>query len=146
MISIPSTDNDFLEIAKIHKAELRNKGFISKCSLRFIVFFYRQISLYQNSILLVEKAENGIVLGFIFCSEDKNKYKKEFYSKIIFNLFVYPEIIYPLFIELFSKKIKFMHYEAELVQVAVSSRYQGKGIGALLMREAEKEFQNRNNY
>jgi len=45
---------DFNSIAKIHKKELKDSGFLGQCSIKFISFFYKKVIKYNSTILLVE--------------------------------------------------------------------------------------------
>lgn len=141
------TENDFMQIGSIYKKRLNNIGFLSECSIEFLAFFYREICSYDSTILLVEKSERGSVQGFIFCSTDKNQYYKRFFIENIFVVILHGSILIPFIkfgFQKFITKNRYPQYNNELVQIAVDSQVEGKGIGKGLIAAAEIEFARRN--
>lgn len=140
MLEKPRIPEDFLDLAVIHKNELKNGGFVSRCGINFIKFFYEKISKYDSSVLLIDKYENGKVAGFIFCTTDHNEFYTRFLKENFFAVFRFRNLFFSLirtaFKKIFSPPLP--DYNAELVNVAVRSDDQGKGIAKLLIDEAEK--------
>jgi len=130
--------NDFNEIATIHKSNLKNSGFLGQCSIKFISFFYEKVSIYKSSIMLVEKNNQGKVIGFCFFSEKIDEYYKKFFFQNFLEIIFYTSIYFPLTSHFRRKKKLTKHiHKVELVQIAVDSRYQGKRIGAELIKKGE---------
>lgn len=141
MIKFPDNINEFRQIANIHKEELNNQGFLSKCSVKFLTIFYRWMSKDKESFVIIILEENkNEVLGFIFCVEKaKRYYKKFFYHNFIKILFL-PKDIFNILKSFKKKRINLNIYKAELTQIAIKNSFQGKGFAKKLIQEAEKEF------
>ncbi len=133
--------NDFNEIARIHKKELKDSGFLGQCSIKFISFFYEKVSIYNSSIILVEKNNKGKVIGFCFFSKNINEYYKRFFKQNFFIIPFYKSIYIPLifYFKREKKRIANIH-RVELVQIAVNSKYQGRGIAKELIKRGEREL------
>lgn len=140
MIKTPNNENEFRQIAEIQKTELKETGFLSNCSIRFLILFYTWMSLDKNSFVSIYEENDGTVSGFVFCVGERKRYYKRFFYKKLFNLIFYPREIVNILISILKKKIKFIEYDAELTQIAVKSSFQGKGIASKLIEAAEKEF------
>lgn len=141
MIKFPDNINEFKQIANIHKEELNNQGFLSKCSVKFLTIFYTWMSKDKESFVIIILEENkNEVLGFIFCVENaKRYYKKFFYHNFIKILFL-PKDIFNILKSFKKKRINLNIYRAELTQIAIKNSFQGKGFAKILIQEAEKEF------
>ena len=133
---------DILQIAKIHKKELKNSGFLGQCSIKFISFFYEKVSIYDSSIILVKKNNQGKVIGFCFFSKNINKYYKKFFKRNLLRTVFYISIYIPFIRSYFRiKNLKRSHnHKIELVQIAVDSKCQGRGIATELIKRGEREL------
>ena len=132
------------KIALIHKKELKGKGFLSKCTSKFISFFYKEISKELSTIIVYDKNTNNEITGFAFFSTDL-KYNTVFFRKNLLRILKFPLIYLPLITytcrHLFNT-IK-IDYSVELVQIAVESHFKGQGIALKLIQMAEKELMSR---
>jgi len=134
--------DDIFQIAKIHKEELKNSGFLGQCSIKFISFFYKKVSIYKSSIILVKKNNQGKVIGFCFFSENINEYYQKFFKRNLLRMFFYISIYVPFVKSYFRIKRQkpLLKHEVELVQIAVDSKYQGRGLAIELIKRGEREL------
>ena len=149
MIFCLANKNDALEIAKIHKTEIK-KGFLSSFKLAFLKNLYLVIIESDISFCIVTK-ENGNVVGFIAGVTDLNKFYIYFLRKYFF------QSVFLLFKKMFSisyiKKIfEILLYplkekklpSAELLTMAVASQFQRQGIAGKMFLEFALEMKKRN--
>lgn len=133
------------DIALIHKAQLLGSGVLSQCSIEFIRLFYHKISAKSKNILCWE-TEQEKAIAFIYCTTDKEGYFKEFIFENLLNLFIYIPDVFKIIIRYISRRQEsfITKYSNELVYIAVSNEYKGRGIAKILINKAELEFQKRN--
>lgn len=146
MIDIPSSNKDFLQIAHIHKEMLKDTGFLSECSEKFIAKFYKCVNTFDSSLLFVVRKENNDIVGFIFLSSESRQYYKKFLLNNLFLILFYPSSIIPLIKAVLRKSINksSYNYYVELVQIAIDASSRGKGFGKLLIQKGLKELYKRN--
>jgi len=127
------------KIALIHKNELKGKGFFSRCSIKFISFFYKEISKERSTIIVYEKNTKDAITGFAFFSTNL-EYNIVFFRKNLFRCLLFPSIYLPLASHVFQRLFNYtkIDYCTELVQIAVDSSFKGQGVALKLIQLAEK--------
>lgn len=148
MIFCLADKNDVLEIAKIHKTEIK-KGFLSSFKLVFLKNFYLAIIESNVSFCVVAKDRDRVV-GFVAGVIDINA----FYFYFIKNYFL--QSVYILFPKIFSFSFSKKVFEtllypikekklpsAELLTMAVASQFQGQGIAGKMFLEFTLEMKRR---
>jgi|GEM_PF-3565906 ribosomal protein S18 acetylase RimI-like enzyme len=143
MIQTPKTEEDFRQLAKLHKDGLGHlEYFLSRSSLKFIQFFYETISRYDSTILLIDKDESGLVLGYIFSSGDKNNYLKRFFKENAGKILLYFSAYVPTIRAIFRRfrRTKNINYNQELLYMAVHPDYRSQKIGTGLLIEVQNKL------
>ena len=143
MIQSPKTFNDFHQLAKLHKEGLGHlEYFLSRSSAKFIQFFYETISKYDSTILLIDKDENDLVLGYIFSSGDKNNYLKRFFKENSGKILSYFSAYLPTIRAILRRmrRTKNINYDQELLYMAVHPDCRGKRIGTGLLIEVQNKL------
>lgn len=141
-------DHDKIEqVAGIHKSELRDTDFLSKCSVRFLCLFYEKVLQYESTIFFTEVDVSNEVKGFIFCTTDTHEYCRRFIRENSVRIISYPSVYLPLS-KVLLQRIKKMFlgnqetfdYNSEVVYMAVKRSCQRHGVGRKLIKIAEDEF------
>ncbi|MBX4200629.1 GNAT family N-acetyltransferase [Candidatus Parcubacteria bacterium] len=128
--------SDAREIASIHKSEIRG-GFLSSLPLPFLQTLYEAQIASPFSFCVIAK-EEGRVIGFVSGVTDLNAFYKYFISRHFFQsvLILLPKVFSSLKkigeTLLYPKKSESLP-KAELLVIAISSQFQGKGLGRLLL-------------
>lgn len=152
---------DALEIARIHKAEI-NKGFLSTLSDSFLKNLYLAIIDSKENFCVVAK-ENGRVIGFVSGVSDLDAFYSHFFRKYFFKSFF---ILFKKFfsISFIVKAFETLLYpvkekvtavggipqnavklpKAELLTMAVRSEFHGQGIASKMFVEFINEMKKRN--
>ena len=148
MIFCLADKDDALEIAKIHKTEIK-KGFLSSLHISFLENLYSAIIESSVSFCVVAK-EQDMVVGFISGVTDINKlyfyFLKKYFFQSVFLLFkkmfslsyikkIFETLLYPIK----EKKLP----PAELLTMAVYSQFQGQGIVSKMFLEFILEMRKR---
>ena len=137
MIFTLATKEDALAMASIHKAEI-GKGFLSSLSPAFLQRFYIALVVSGASFCVVAK-ENNQVVGFASGVTNMNKFYKYFLLHYFFQSFI---ILLPKIFSSFKKILEAMLYpvkneeylpQAELLVIAITKEFQGKGVGGLML-------------
>jgi ribosomal protein S18 acetylase RimI-like enzyme len=153
-------EHHFSEIARIHKSSLDHKDFLGECGLRFIRFFYRQVSRFPSSCLLTKELD-GAVAGFAFISADKyiNRFLKRYAAHLLF----FPSTYLPLVRAVAGKTVKKVKlaaaklsgakssraglagaqlpgYDAEIVYLAIDPAFKSRGIATQLFMRGERKL------
>lgn len=148
---------NILRMSKIHVAQVAQmhiesikEGFISSLGHKFVSCLYQGVVESDNSFGFVA-VRNGMVLGFVACSENT----KELYKKIIKKKFFKLLWLYLPRILSFSnilKSIQTLLYpskddkslpRAELLAIAVFCEQRGLGIGKKLVEASCHEYKRR---
>ncbi|MFO7445621.1 MAG: GNAT family N-acetyltransferase [Ignavibacteriaceae bacterium] len=143
MIQLPETSDDFRQIARLHKEGLGHlEYYLSNSSIDFIQFFYETVSKFDSTVILVYKNRNGVILGFIFSSGDKNKYLNRFYKENVIKILMHVSSYIPTIRAVFRRlrREKNIDYDQELLYMAVHPEHRSKGIGTLLLVEVQNKL------
>lgn len=138
---------DATALALIHKAEIEG-GFLSSLSDAFLIRFYRALIQSPSSFCVVAK-ENGAVAGFIAGVANMNAFYAYFLKHYLFQSFF---ILLPKIFSSLKKILESLWYpkkesslpKAELLTIAISKKFQGKGIGSLMLSLFISEMKKRN--
>jgi len=141
MIFRLAKEEDSLEIAKIHKEEIK-KGFLSSFDANLLATIYSALIKSKNGVCAVAQSENNEIVGFIAGAVNLEKFyiyflyshsfrAMPFLFKKFFNLRTIKKIIE---IFLYPKKEKELT-KSELLAVAVKNNFRGKGIAAQLLEK-----------
>lgn len=134
------SSSEYLQIACIHKKMLKNSGFLSDCTIKFINNFYKQVHQFSSSIIIIDKLDNSdIITGFALLSTDSNNFFNKFIFKNLFLIIGNPINLFAFIKALMRKTIKkkLFLYNIELVHIAVDKDFQGKGIAKKIISELE---------
>lgn len=148
MIFYLADKNDALEIAKIHKTEIK-KGFLSSFELVFLKNLYLAIIESGDSFCVIAK-DGDRVVGFMAGVIDinafyfyfiKNYFLQSVYilSQKIFSFSSFKKIFETLLYPIKEKKLP----SAELLTMAVASQFQGQGIAGKMFLEFTLEMKKR---
>jgi ribosomal protein S18 acetylase RimI-like enzyme len=149
ILILPADKKNCSEAAEIHLKEIK-KGFLNKLGKNFLNIFYEAIAFSPFSFLIVAKDGNSAV-GFISgCIESKKFYgyfvKKYFFSifLVIFLKILNPKIAIKILETIrYSKGDKENIPKAELLTIAVSEKFQGRGIARELFNGFLSEMRKR---
>ena len=171
MIISLAEEKDILSIAKIHKDEI-SKGFLSSLDISFLKRFYRALIKSKSSFCVVAK-ENSEVVGFIAGVSNMNTFYAYFLLHYFFQSFfillpkifssmkkILESLLYPVrnspphrpFGRVSAggvsngvdpKKEQSLP-KAELLTIAVTKEFQGKGVGSLMLPVFIAEIKKRN--
>ena len=146
MVDIPKTPEDFLNIAIIHKNELKNGGLVSASSIEFIKYFYEKINSYKSIILMVYRDSGSKINAFILCSTKHDDVYKKFLKQNLSALIKFKSLFFLLVKTAFKRALSrgFSHYESELVNIAVEKDSRRKGIAKMLIWSAEELMRSMN--
>ncbi len=137
---------DALTIARLHKKEIAF-GFLSSLPLPFLQTLYEALIESPFSFCVAIK-ENDEIVGFASGATDLNAFYKYFISRHFFRsaIILLPKVFSSLkkMLEtfLYPKKGELLP-KAELLTIAVSSQYQGKGHGKILLDEIINQMKQR---
>ncbi len=147
MIIVLAQKKDALTIAKIHKAEI-GAGFLSSLSIAFLTRFYQALIESKSSFCVVAKEQNELV-GFIAGVSNMDTFYAYFLGHYFFQSFF---ILLPSIFSSFKKIWEALRYptkeqslpKAELLTIAITKEFQGKGVGSLLLPKFVAEMKKRN--
>jgi len=147
MIFCLAEKNDALQLAQVHKTEISG-GFLSSLHINFLKIFYLALIESKYSFCVVAK-ENNKVIGFISGVFDMSKFYKYFLSHYFFQSFV---ILLPKIFSSFKKILESFLYpkkeqslpKAELLTIAIIKKFQGQGLGKLLLDVFLDQMKQRN--
>lgn len=141
---------DCSSVAKMHR-EYLDKSFLGTLGEHFLTILYKSLVEWNNGILII--AENGgRAIGFVAGVANTSKFYRYFLKNYcikagfillskVFNPDTRRKIIETL---RYSKRDEdILLPKAELLSIAVSENYQGKGAGKRLFNELAKEFHSR---
>ncbi len=141
------TKKEYLEISQIHLKEI-NLGFLSSLGESFLALMYECIDGSDKSTLIIVK-KNKKIVGFVSGTYSIRSIYIQFLLRF-YRLFIIllPFIFFPsklskmLDILFFSKKFKnkLNLPKSELLSLAVSKSYQGKGFATSLYKKLIKFF------
>lgn len=145
--------NSIQAAACIHRSEI-DQGFISSLGYKMIELIFKHAVESKSGILFVAKEKkSGSVCGFLLGTLNTRSFYKEFILKksiiaiinIIPNIFSLKKIYMILEILLYPSRneIKDMP-DAELLDIAVSREYQGKGLAQILFRKFAEHLKEKN--
>lgn len=139
---------DAWQIAEIHQQEIK-KGFLSTLNNNFLTKIYSAIIGSKYSFCVIAEKDQKI-RGFIAGVTDFNSFylyflKRYFFSAIVL---IFPKIfnfknIKKIFEVLFYPQKEENLPEAELLSMALSKDFQGKGIAGLMFNKFISEMKNR---
>lgn len=146
MIIRPAKKEDCSAAAKIHFQEIKY-GFLNKLGRNFLSCFYETMTNSENAFLIVAE-EKGAVIGFVSGCVDLKKFYREFISRHFFEgaivffrkILNFKEILETI---RYSKKEQAGLPQAELLSIAVVSRFQGQGASQSLLKEFVSEMRRR---
>jgi len=139
--------SDCLRLAKMHK-ECLNRSFLGTLGEGFLAVLYRALVEYEDGMLIIAEDDDRTV-GFISGAVDTGRFYNYFLKR---NLFSTTFLLVPkLFkIDVIRKVLETLRYsrvvptislpKAELLSVAVTGDYQGKGVGGMLFNGLTTEF------
>jgi len=137
---------DCSKVAKIHFQEIKS-GFLNQLGEKFLGYFYEAMVDSSNAFLAVAE-DSGSIVGFVSGSTNLNKFYKEFVKKYTLrSLFVFLKRIFN--IGIFKKAFETMKYSRkkedlpELLSIAISREFQGRGIGQILLERFISEMKKR---
>lgn len=146
MIVSLAQKKDAPEIARIHKAEISG-GFLSSLSIAFLTLFYEAIITSPVSFCVAAK-ENNEVVGFTAGTVDMHAFYNYFLSHYFLQSCF---ILLPKLFSSFKKIMETLLYpakgrslpKAELLTIAVVKKFQGKGVGGLMLPVFNVEMKKR---
>lgn len=149
MITYEATQQDFIEIAELHLETLPEEI----CDLTFLglnvlKFFYLNVLEKNLGYIYVVRNDNETA-GFVLITTNPSKLFNNgllpyFYKlkNIFFNF-----VVYKLFL-IFVKKLTSFKLNVskfpQLVYIGVKDQFRNKGVGTMLLNEAEKKFKELN--
>lgn len=148
MIISLATRQDALAVANIHKAEI-GKGFLGSLPTAFLRRFYVALIESGASFCIVAR-ENDRVIGFVAGVISMNTFYKYFLMHYFFQSFF---ILLPKIFSSLKKIAEAMWYPiteekslpgAELLGIAITGEFQGRGLGNVILAEFVKEMKKRN--
>ncbi len=143
MIVRTGGDVDAKQAALLH-AEQISEGFLASLGPRFLGLLYRRVARWPRSFLLVAE-EGGVVVGHAAATEDVGGLYRQFLLRdgLVAAVVAAPELARRWRGALETLRYPSGHGElppAELLSVAVDSRFRGRGIGRALVTEANAEL------
>lgn len=141
MIQKPTANSDFRQIAVLHKESLSSiEYFLSKASVDFIEFFYKTVNKYDSTIILIDKNEEGIIMGYILSTDDRKEMLNRFLKENALKLLSFPSSYYPTVYAIIRrlKQPKTIDYRQEILYIATNPEFRGKGIVSGLLSELER--------
>ena len=134
-------------IAKIHQTEISG-GFLSSLSPAFLERFYLALIQSPVSFCIVAK-ENDNVVGFVAGTTNLNAFYKYFLIRYFFQSFF---ILLPKIFSSLKKVVETLLYpqkgqslpKAELLTIAITKEFQGKGVGGQMIQPFILEMKKRN--
>lgn len=149
MIIRLANKDDCLEAAKLHAQEIK-WGFLSELGERFLYYFYLTMINSPNAFLIIAE-DNNLIVGFISGCTDLKRFYREFAKKytlrilpLLFKKFFSINSLKKIFeTRKYTKERKKDLPEAELISIAVSSQFQGKGLGRELLNKFFSEMKKR---
>ncbi|OIO14733.1 hypothetical protein COV53_03450 [Candidatus Gottesmanbacteria bacterium CG11_big_fil_rev_8_21_14_0_20_37_11] len=140
------TSQDLKAVSAIHQAEL--PGILSEFGTEFLEKFYRESLHIPELFTFIEKEDEqviGLITGTTSLDGLYFKVVKRdilgFFSLIMKHLITHPASIFKI-IRILTYP-GFSNKDSELLTIAVSRRYQKRGIGRKLFASAVKEFKKR---
>lgn len=139
---------DCPKVAKIHFQEIKF-GFLNQLGEKFLGYFYKAMVNSSNAFLVVVE-DNESIIGFISGSTNLNKFYKEFVKKYALrSFFIFLKRIFN--VSIFKKAFETMKYsrkeegmpQAELLSIAVSKEFHGKGVAQTLLERFISEMKTR---
>ncbi|MDA3887134.1 MAG: N-acetyltransferase [Candidatus Delongbacteria bacterium] len=133
------SEDELIDVSKIHKSELGGADFLSSCSLGFIKYFYSNILRDKNNQLFIVK-ESDTVVGFVFFTLKKDILFKKFVKENIIKILFIPSALISLIKTIILKQRKTLvyKYNHDLVYIAVSKNHRSKGYARKLLEFVEK--------
>ncbi len=139
------TPTELETITNIHSRVL-NDSFLNNFGKKFIKLSYKIISKNQDDIFFVVK-NNSIIIGFLVATKtgrlfSNRQFLQNFWSlnkEIIFSALKNPSLIFEL-LSWFLIKLKITDKTPELQFLAISPKYQRKGLGTKLLKKLMEEF------
>lgn len=133
------------QVAKIHKLYLK-EGTLAKLNESFLRDFYKS-TIDEKNIFTVVASKGDEVMGFATGAVNLSSVPKTIIPKVLKSFILAtlknPPIIFKIaqmpFYPSFIRKTN----SAEIFSIAVVPKYQGKGIGKLLINYCRKEFKKR---
>lgn len=135
---------DVPQVAKIHQSEL--SGFLPELGEEFLQAFYKS-SLYIPEMFTCVEKENDQILGFVTGTvSTEGLYKKIIVKDILRFVYLFSKylITHPSKIVKMVKTLTYPGFKdnsPELLTIAVSQKFQKKGIGRILFLKVAETFQ-----
>lgn len=132
------------EVINIHCDSLPN-DILPKIGKDFLFFCIYNTAIQTDHTQLIITKDNGKVTGFVLVSKDSSKYYKDVIIKNIFhNIYYGCRLLYkrtisiPELLQIIKSLTKNQKPEikGEIVIIAVEKKYQGQGIGKMLVQES----------
>lgn len=146
MIQKPTTDSDFKQIAVLHKESLSSiEYFLSKASTEFIEFFYKTVNKYSSTLILVDKNDEGTVMGYVLSTDDRKEMLSRFLKENALRLLSFPSSYYPTLYAVIRRirQEKTIDYRQEILYIATHPDFRGRGIVSGLLSELERVLSTR---
>jgi ribosomal protein S18 acetylase RimI-like enzyme len=141
MIQKPATTSDFRQISVLHKESLSSiEYFLSKASTKFIEFFYKTVNEYNTTIILIDKNEEGTVMGYVLSTDDRKEMLNRFFKENFLKLLFFPSSYYPAVYAIIRrlKQPRTIDYRQEILYIASGPEFRGRGIVSGLLSELER--------
>ena len=132
--------------ARLHSEQI-GEGFLSSLGPRFLARLYRRVVRWPRSFLLVAE-EDGVVVGHAAATEDVGQLYRQFlrHDGLVAGVVAAPRLLLRWRTALETLRYPGGHDDlppAELLAVAVSSDFRGRGIGKALVTAANDELARR---
>ena len=140
---------DCPQVAKIHRQEIK-KGFLSELGEKFLSKLYGTMIVSVFAFVIVAKSRDRVI-GFISGCTSVSKFYKDFFKKYFFqvSLLLLPKIFRISILKKICETLKYPKQkkrklpEAELLTIAVSPAFQGKGVAEELFKDFLNEMKKR---
>lgn len=138
---------DCPRIAVLHK-ELLPMSFLASLNRRFVSLLYKALLCWERGVVLVAE-DNKEVVGFVCGVPDTSCFYKYFLKRNFMHagFLLLPQIVKKGMLRNIlktfkygSRKVNDYSLKAELFSIALTSTYQGKGVGEALFRQFVGEF------
>ena len=145
------SDRDIKQLIQIHRREIHS-GFLTSLGDKILVILFSLAVESKHSLLLtVKDVDRDEQIGFLLGTLDTGLFYKDFFRKKLFSavLVLFPKIFSfstakkMIEVLLYPSKQEALNYpDAELLDIAISSKYQGLGLAKQLFNEFSAQLYN----